>query len=346
MSNAKWYENSGRCPEIVLSSKAIMTRNIKGYKFPPRMTQKDKEEIRDNVCDALSDRDFKVWELDKISARERNELLDGQLMETKKAVPDPAGKAILTNEDMSTAVFINNQDHIRIRAHAAGFTDSVYKVCEDIACELEKKFDIAYSSKYGYLTCYVNDTGLALKLLYTVAIPGIIRTDDGLEYLKQKIEHYGWKMYPFVEDTADTRCDVYIIASNTSIGIDEGTLLDTGKKIVEEVVTIEKACRESLVKNNAAILENSYYRSYGILYYSKAMNPAEAMELIEWIRLYQGCEEKSEIKIDWKQINTITSFALWQLFPMLHFEGFKVDPLYVAARIGTVLRQDSIEGGN
>ncbi|SCW46298.1 Protein-arginine kinase [Ruminococcaceae bacterium YRB3002] len=340
MSNAKWFERSGRYPEIVLSSKALITRNIKGYNFPGRMSIADKEEVKEKVSNALKDRELTMWEMDKISGPLKRELIDGQIISHKSYAGNMDGQAILTNKDMSVSVMVNHNDHIKIRVQASGFTDEAYRKCEDIACSLEKGLDIAFSSKYGFLTSTTSDTGMGLRLLYTVAIPGIVRTQEGLEFLKNKVAQYGWKMYPFVETDEDTQCDVYIIANNLSMGVDEKTVLDSGRKVIEDVITIEKACRETLLKNNAFILENSFYRSYGILYYSKAMTPPEALDLIEWIRLYHGYENTEEVKIDWDQINNITSCMLWQLVPLMEVQNLRMEPQAVAARIAQILRDN------
>ena len=65
----------------------------------------------------------------------------------------------------------------------------------------------------------------------------------------------------------------------------------------------------------------------------------EALDLISWIRLYHGQEDKSEIDIDWPQINTITSQLLWQVFPKNIKGNYQADVRFTAARIAKILKK-------
>ncbi|MBR2524055.1 MAG: hypothetical protein IKE53_06420 [Clostridiales bacterium] len=340
MSISRWYESTGRNPEIVLSSKVIMTRNLKGYNFPQTMELSDKDEVVKKVEDALSDKGMSSYRMEGISDKDRSNLIDSQVMSGTSLFSDPEGKAILTNDSRSLSVVVNDQDHIKIRAQLPGYTNYVYKMCEDLAVDLENKLDVAFSEKYGYLGSSVVSTGLGFKLMFTIAIPGIVRTGDGLEILQSKVRAHDWKIYPFFNDDKVLKGDVYVVASSASMGHDEISVLDSAAKLMEEIMMIENLCRDNLRKNRNDLLENSFYRAYGILYYSKSVDPLEALDLISWIRLYHGYEDRNEIGIEWDQINTITSKLLWSIYPMRikGSKGYNADSKYTAAMIARVIR--------
>ena len=343
MNNVKWYELSGRDPDVVLSSKALITRNLTGYKFPSKMSMEEKDEVIDKVSEALSGRDFEKYLLEGISESDRSDLIDAQVLSERGMFETPEGKAILTNQDRSLSVLIGNNDHIKIKAQASGYTDSVYRAAEEVAVELEKKLDIAYSSKYGFLGSSINNTGLGVKLLYTIAIPGIAGTGGGIKEIKQAVTSRDWKIYPFFSDK-NVKCDVYIISSTAALGVDESMILDMGKRLIEEIVKIERMCRENLYKNRPDILENNFYRSYGILYYSKCIDPMEAIDLLGWIRLFHGNEDRSEIDLSDEQINTIISRLLWEIFPMLLLKSeYRSDEKYTAMRIAGILKRKNVQ---
>ena len=338
MNNSRWYENDGRYLEVVLSSKAVMTRNLKGYKFPERMSIDEKDEVAKKVRDALADQGLTQLSLDGIGNSEFDDLIDSQIISSEGLFDDPEGKVILTDDDRSLAVILNNGDHIRIKAQASGYTNRVYRECEKIAVEIEKKLDVAFSNKYGYLGSSLYSTGMGFKYMFTIAIPGIVRTGDGLDVLTGKVKAHDWNIYPFLKGDKSIRGDVYIVASNPVLGSDEASVLAAGEKLISDIVKIEQLCRDNLRKNRPDILENSFYRSYGILYYSKGLDPLEALDLISWIRLYHGQEDKSEIDISWPQINTITSQLLWQVFPKNIKGDYQADVRFTAARIAKILK--------
>ena len=78
---------------------------------------------------------------------EFDDLIDSQIISSEGLFDDPEGKVILTDDDRSLAVILNNGDHIRIKAQASGHTNRVYRECEKIAVEIEKKLDVAFSNK-------------------------------------------------------------------------------------------------------------------------------------------------------------------------------------------------------
>ena len=339
MANTKWYEEDGKNLDVVLSTKAVITRNLKGYKFPSMMDVNEKDEVTGKVREALAGMDLELISMEGIGGSTLDDLTDSQIISDVNLVEDSEGKSVMTDASRDLAVILNNNDHIKIKAQASGYTNSVYKKCEDVAVALEKKLDIAFSKRYGYLGSSVYNTGLGFKLLFTVAIPGIARTGDGLDVLTRKVKALDWNIYPFIKSDKSIKGDVYILSSNAALGVDEATVLMTGDKLIQDVIKIELLCRENLRKNRNDVLENSFYRSYGILYYSKSVDPLEALDLLGWIRLYHGYEDRTEVDIDWPKINTITSQLLWQIYPGSVNGNSQADVKYTAARIAAVLKR-------
>ena len=50
-----WYEKEGRDEDVVLSTKACIVRNVKGYNFPSKMDEKDANSLLKKV-DSVIDR--------------------------------------------------------------------------------------------------------------------------------------------------------------------------------------------------------------------------------------------------------------------------------------------------
>ena len=50
-----WYEKEGRDEDVVLSTKACIVRNVKGYNFPSKMDDKDASSLLKKV-DSVIDR--------------------------------------------------------------------------------------------------------------------------------------------------------------------------------------------------------------------------------------------------------------------------------------------------
>ena len=119
MANAKWYEEDGRNLDVVLSSKAVITRNLKGYKFPGMMDVNEKDEVTGKVKEALADMDLELISMEGIGGNTLDDLTDSQIISDVDLIEDSEGKAVMTDPSRDLAVILNNNDHIKINAQAA-----------------------------------------------------------------------------------------------------------------------------------------------------------------------------------------------------------------------------------
>ena len=183
---------------------------------------------------------------------------------------------------------------------------------EKEAMELESMLDIAYSENYGFLTSNVRLAGTGLKILYTVALPAISKTEGGIAALTQRVGQYEWTIYPFAERGELADSNVYIIASVNTLGVTEDELLKRGEMLISDVIKAERACREEIVSSKKLQTEDIYSRAYGNLRYSALMSRSEAIIALGWLRLYKEYDDSGEVNISWNTINKLTMDILWE----------------------------------
>ena len=162
-----WYEKEGRDEDVVLSTKACIVRNIKGYNFPSKMDEKDANSLLKKV-DSVIDRNVFSGGMatDIISSGDTATLMKAQVSGRDGSLLfAPDRKAIYYTEDYSLSIAVGNSEHLTIKAQAPGHDISIYRRAEKAAVELEKKLDIAYSEKYGFLTSSVKLTGTGFPII-------------------------------------------------------------------------------------------------------------------------------------------------------------------------------------
>ena len=309
-----WYETEGRDEDVVMSTKACLVRNVKGYNFPSKMDDKDCKSLLAAVdgaidktvfsggaaTDIVTSGDAATLMLAQISGR------DGSLLHA------PDKKAIYYSEDYSLSVAVGNTEHLTIKAQAPGHDIGVYRKAESVAVDLEKKLDIAYSEKYGFLTSSVKMTGTGLRILYTVAIPAIAKTEGGIAALRQRVGQYEWNIYPFAEQGELNESSVYIIASVSTLGVSEEELLERGEMLISDVIKAERACREEIVSSKKEQTSDIYGRSFGTLRYAGLISRSEALQALGWIRLYHDYDDSGEIDLSWNTVDKLTMDILWE----------------------------------
>ena len=309
----KWYEREGKDNDVVLSTKACIVRNIKGYNFMPRL---DDNECRCLMMDIdhVMDKDiFQGGPAETIPKPVVMNLIKLQILGREGSqMINPERKSFYFNSDGSLSVSVGCGEHINVRAMAPGHDISVYKKAENVVIELEKQLDIAYSDSYGFLTSNVRLAGTGLRVLYTVALPAIAKTEGGIAALKQRVEQYEWNIYPFSERGELEDSDVFIIASVNTLGVTEDDVLRRGEMLISDIVKAERSCREEIVNSKKIETADIYGRSYGMLKYCNLLSRSEAIKALGWMRLYHDYDDAGEIKCSWNTIDKLTMEVLWE----------------------------------
>lgn len=310
---ADWYEREGKDSDVVLSTKVCIVRNVKGYNFMPRLSDSDCQSLLNQVDSVIDKNIFDggiATDMDKENVMRliRLQLLGREGCELINA----NRKAFYYTEDGSLSIGVGCGEHITVRAMASGRNDSVYKMAEETAVALENKLDIAFSENYGFLTSNVRMAGTGLKVLYTVALPAISKTEGGIAALTQRVGQYEWAIYPFAErgDLADS-C-VYVIASVNTLGVTEEDVLKRGEMLITDIIKAERSCRDEIAASQKVRTSDIYGRSYGTLRYSRLITRTEALDALGWIRLYKDNDDNGDIKISWETINKLTMNVMWE----------------------------------
>ena len=310
---SEWYMNEGKDNDVVLSTKACIVRNIKGYNFMPRLDDKECKSLLETI-DKVIDKDKYTGgcaaDFDKQTVLRLTRL---QILgRESNQMATPERKAFYYNDDVSLSIAVGSGEHITVKAMAAGHDISVYKKAEKEVLDLESKLDIAFSESYGFLTSHVRLAGTGLKILYTVSLPAISKTEGGIAALTQRVSQYEWAIYPFAERGEIADSDVYIISSVNTLGVTEDEVLKRGEMLIADVIKAERALREEIATNQKDQSEDIYGRSYGTLKYAGMISRSEALQALGWLRLYHEYDDSGDIKFSCNTINKLTMDILWE----------------------------------
>ena len=308
-----WYEKEGLDNDVVLSTKACIVRNVKGYNFMPRLDDNECRSLMMNV-DHVIDKDiFQGGPAETIPKPVIMNMIKLQILGREGSqLINPERKSFYFNSDGSLSISVGCGEHINVRAMAPGHDISVYKKAEGTVIELEKQLDIAYSDSYGFLTSNVRLAGTGLRVLYTVALPAIAKTEGGIAALKQRVEQYEWNIYPFAERGELADSNVFIIASINTLGVTEDDVLRRGEMLISDIIKAERSCREEIATNKKEQTADVYGRSYGTLKYCNLITRSEALQALAWLRLYHDYDDSGEIKCSWNMIDKLTMEVLWE----------------------------------
>jgi len=340
-----WYEKYGKDQDVVLSSKACIVRNVKGYNFSNKMTGSDFDSLLEQIDGAIDKTvTGNVWAANALgSGNDTGKSLltpESQLFgRNMYIIRDPNHKRIYYNDDAGLSIVVGSHEHLTIRAMAAGNDPSVYNKAEKIATGLERKLEMAYSDKYGFLTSDIGVVGTGFKMIYTVAIPAISKSNEALAALRDRVSHYHWDIYPFAEQGELGNSSVYILTNISTLGVSEEEIISRGKMLLKDVVQFERTLREKVATKNKTQTSDLYGRSFGLLRYSGVISRKEAIDALGWLRIYKEYDDSGEINISWEKINKLTQDVCWEFIPAAK-RGSTAASAIRASKIKSILKGD------
>ncbi|MBR4493402.1 MAG: hypothetical protein IKP14_01720 [Clostridiales bacterium] len=301
-----WYEKEGNNMDVVLSTKIVLNRNIKGFPFPPKMSDADRENVLGMARQAAGTMGLNFVRTDELEDNAKEDLYN-QFYAGYAFLNSNAKTGYLMSKTEGLGVIINNTDHISIVSMVPG-TDVVtaYKRADDLAVQFEKSMDIAYTDKFGFLTSQIKSVGTGMQLMMTLALPGIEKTEGAVQVLAKRVEKYDWQMIPMTHSDGIRENGIYVLTNVATLGITEQELIDKTRKVQEDIIKLENSCRKNICTKKKGVVEDQYYRAYATLSYCRRIETAEALTLINWLRLGQNYIDTSDADLDWNKINKLT----------------------------------------
>lgn len=303
-----WYDAPGNNTDVVIGTKVVITRNIKGFPFVPKMSDSDKENVLGMVRQAGSQIGLDFVRVDELSDEARADIFRKGFVSPDFVISGDKTGILISKQD-GLGVIINSIDHISIVSMVPG-NDVVlaYNRAQEVAVHFEKTMDIAFSDKFGFLSPRLNTVGTGVRVSVCVAIPGIEKTNGALPVMSKRIEKYDWSLNPIANiDGSMRETSLYAVNSAATLGITEQELVDSASRLVADIIKLERSCRKNICSKKRSIVEDQYYRAYATLRYLRRADFTEAMTLISWLRLGQDYIKHDDIDITWEKINKLTN---------------------------------------
>ncbi|MBR6484872.1 MAG: hypothetical protein IKT14_07600, partial [Clostridiales bacterium] len=120
-----------------------------------------------------------------------------------------------------------------------------------------------------------------------------------------QIEKYEWNIKSLIQGGDVRTNSFFAISNNATLGIDENDLLERAENVLKDVIKLEKSCRSSICAKKAAIVEDQYYKAYGVLRYARRLEIPESLMHINWIILATDNIKDSEVELTWSQIHLL-----------------------------------------
>ena len=301
-----WYELPGKDIDVVLSSKVTIVRNIKGFAFPAKMSDADRENAMGMIRQAGGNMGFNFIRCEEMDDAAKEDIFN-QYYCKYDFVNSDSKTAFLLGKKEGLGVLLGDKEHISIVSFTSGDdVTAAYKAAEEVAENFEKEMEIAYSDKLGFLTSDIRYIGTGLTISFLVCLPGIEKTSGALAILSKRAEKYDWQIRPILQCDGNKEPGMFEIKSIATLGVSESDMVTRAQKVIADAVKLERSCRSNIYKKKTLIVEDQFYRSYALLRYARRIEASEVILLLSWLRMGLGRINESEVDLDWDTLNMLT----------------------------------------
>lgn len=277
-----WYNEKGDMQDVVISTRVRFARNLEGYPFTSRLSDKGADELIEEVRKALPEYGCETF-FDKDSAKCR------AYMEMHYVSPEFAGsgkhRALLVGESDHVHVMVCEEDHLRIQSIVAGFDPmSAFEYAGRADDALGKSLKIAFSEKYGYLTHCPTNLGSAMRVSAMLCLPAL-SANGALERYISAADKLGVTVRGVYGEGSRASGKLYQISNKASLGMGESEIIKIMTEVVTKLADAERKARQTLFEYNKDRLTDKIARCAGLLKNAHMLTSTEVSESFDELKL-------------------------------------------------------------
>ncbi len=283
-SNSFWRRKGPR-NDIVLSSRVRLGRNVKSLHFPDSMGDGEMEYLfslaekyasinpDENSCLRIGSLDLHYKRL----LREKN-LITSEMEGSEKSF-------VVHNRSRGFTLLLNDSDHFRIQVIKPGFQlQESFIEADSVDDELNSIVPYAFSERYGYLSPNPVNIGTGLKVSAMLHLP-VLTMQKRISETVSPVKEGGFQITGTLGSSGRIIGGLYVISNRKQLGLTEVDLIETADDVISRIIKLEDDSRDEFFSTSRSELEDTVWRSLGLLLYARRLNYVEAVEHLSRVRL-------------------------------------------------------------
>ncbi len=289
----EWLRPDGPEGDVVVSCRVRLARNLAAHPFMARLGPEEAHVVGEVMREVLVDTciDGETLWVDMASSspvlrellRERHLISRDMCPENQAPLP---GRGLAFGRTETLSVMVNEEDHLRLQAMAAGFQpESAWEQVRDLDLHLEQCVEYACDDRLGYLTSCPTNVGTGLRASVMLHLPALGMVRRELEKVFNAAQRTGLAVRGMQGEGSRAVGDLYQISNQVTLGRSESQLLGELSGLVPEIIAFERQMRTLLLAEHRSGLSDRVHRSLGLLQSSRAMPTDGALAHLSNLRL-------------------------------------------------------------
>jgi protein arginine kinase len=303
-----WLTASGSYPEIVLSTRIRLARNVQGHAFGARARINDRAAVLRRVRGAMegipSMAGANLLELGSVSPRTGKLLLERRMI-SRELLSE--GGSVVLSPDSPVSIMVNEEDHLRIQMVTSGLElRSAWDRADLLDEALGQQIPYAYHPEFGFLTSCPTNVGTGLRASVLLHLPGLVLTKEMGKVL-QGLSQMGLTFRGLHGEGSEVVGNFFQLSNQITLGKSEEELVDHLDGVIRQVIQYELQARSVLMRDAGPITEDKVWRAYGLLRHARSLSFEELMNLLSGVRLGVSLKLLPGLRV--YALNRIMTFA-------------------------------------
>lgn len=268
---------------VVISTRIRLARNLKDYPFPCKLNPKGMEEVNSKVRDALANgnsaiaKDFEYIDFTGMDDNMKVSLVEKHLV-SPEFISNTRGRALLTLNNGTVGIMLNEEDHIRLQVIEKGFClDAAYDLADKIDTLLDERLSFAFDERLGYLTQCPTNLGTGMRASVMLHLPAL-KKSGSMNMISSNLSKLGLTIRGAYGEGSSSEGAIYQLSNQVSLGISEKAAVQNLKNVTQQLVNQEVKQRERLMQSIE--VKDAVMRSLGILKSALLINHKEAVNML------------------------------------------------------------------
>jgi len=283
-----WLIEAGPESDIALATRARLARNLPTIPFPHHASSVELETILVDLLRRLGRLPALAsgWDVGFAALRPvQRRALQEKLLASVRLVGRPEHRGLVLARDLSLAVRVNEEDHLRLHAFAAGFDpQGALSGVMGLDDELEAEIESAFSPEWGYLTASPTNLGTGLRLSALLHLPGLVLVGE-IEKVLNALRQLQFSVSGLFGEGRAVRGALFQISNLITLGRDEQEIAADFRIHVSKIISYERSARDQLYGRDHLGIEDMVQRSQAVLAAARVITAQEAFDCLSNVRL-------------------------------------------------------------
>ena len=286
-----WLNAEGPNPEVVLSSRVRLARNLSSYPFVHRAKATQRKKIVSTVKAALKKAGYlkpsRVFDLSTFSLLDQHLLVERHLI-SHGLIDHMKDRILILGASEDVTIIVNEEDHLRLQALTSGLDlHQAYELIDQVDSHLEAELDYAFSDDFGYLTACPTNVGTGMRASVLLHLPALVLTKE-IDKILRAVSQLGISVRGLYGEGTEVKGNFFQVSNQTTLGKREEDILSELDKMVTEIISYEQGARETLLRDARSFIEDKIFRAYGIVKNARILTSNEVVNLLSAVRLGIG----------------------------------------------------------